>query len=205
MNDQELDERLRAGDPARSRSDALNPMIDRLVSGPVPRRPRRGWRPVVVVGGSLALVGALVAGTDLGTVLLSIPPFAQLEHGATFRPTDGLSFVPMEGDDRGKQCKLYIDLGGLTDSQASEVRSYWSSADPAAFAIAVRERIAKQDSDSGETAETIELQASVDQILADLATVAPDIKWGTAVPGQSFAPGDPHLAAVTRSCDEPDK
>lgn len=202
MNDQQLDERLRAADPARTTSTSLSATIDQLVSQPTARRPRRFWRPVVAVGGALALVGALAAGTDLRAVLLSIPPFSELEHGATFRPADGLSYVPVQGPERGKHCELYIDLGGLTDLEKAEVLELWSTADSAAFAIAVQNRISTQDWESYLTPEGIEAWAAVDQILVDLETAVPGIEWGTAAPGQSFDQGDPHLAAVSRLCDD---
>lgn len=202
MDNQELDERLRAADPARRSPVALDRMIDQLVSRTPIHPPRRRWHPVVVVGGSLALASALVAGTDLGTVLLSNPPFAGLEHGATFRPATGLAYVPVAGADRGEQCKLYIDLGGLTGSQEAAVSDYWSSADSDVFAIAVGDRIAAPELRRSEPLESIELWAAVDQILIDLDAVVPGIQWGTAAPGQSFDRGDPHLTTVTRACDE---
>lgn len=193
MNDHEFDVRLRSADPARPTPDALEGAVDHLLATPAPRRRRRRWIPVAAVGGALVLAGGLAAATDIETFLLSVPPFAGLEHGADFRPAAGLPFVPTEGEDRGEQCKLYVDLGGLTDAQRSTVGDHWASSDPAAFAAAVQERMADDPSES-------ELHVVVDQTLVVLDQVVPGIRWGTATPGESFEQGDPHLASVTQLC-----
>lgn len=200
MNDQELDERLRRADPAGPAPEALEWTIDQLVARPLVARPRRRWRPVVAVGGTLVLVGALAAATDLDSFLLSVPPFAGLEYGADFRPSAGLAFVPTEGPDRGEPCRIYVDLGGLTDDQRAAVGDYWASADPAAFAAAVQERMQHPRPQDVGSPESIQSWAVVEQSLAVLDHVIPGIEWGAATPGQSFEPGDPHLASVTQLC-----
>ena len=200
MNDHELDERLRRADPAGCTPEALDATVDELLARPLAGPARRRWRPVVAVGGTLVLVGALAAATDIESFLLSVPPFAGLEYGADFRPASGLPFVPTEGQDRGEQCRLYVDLGGLTDEQAAVVGDYWASVDPAAFAAAVQERMQNpREQDSGYP-ESIESWAVVEQSLVVLDHVVPGIAWGASTPGESFDPGDPHLAAVTQIC-----
>ncbi|WEK62132.1 MAG: hypothetical protein P0Y60_05095 [Candidatus Microbacterium colombiense] len=200
MNDHELDERLRRADPAGPVPEALDATMDRLVAQPLAGRPRRRWRPIVAVGGTLVLVGALAAATDIDSFLLSVPPFAGLEYGADFRPASGLPFVPTEGQDRGEQCRLYVDLGGLTDEQRTAVGDYWASADPAVFAAAVQERKQNPREEDIGYPESIESWAVVEQSLVVLDQVVPGIAWGAATPGESFEPGDPHLASVTQLC-----
>ncbi|MCK2035728.1 hypothetical protein KZC51_06220 [Microbacterium sp. SSW1-49] len=48
--------------------------------------------------------------------------------------------------------------------------------------------------------ESIQPWAVVEQGLAVLDHVIPGIAWGAATPGESFEPGDPHLASVTQLC-----
>lgn len=200
MNDHELDERLRRADPARPAPEVLDATVDELLARPLAGPARRRWRPVVAVGGTLVLVGALAAATDIESFLLSVPPFAGLEYGADFRPASGLPFVPTEGQDRGEECTLYVDLGGLTDEQAAAVGDYWASVDPAAFAAAVQERMQNPREEDIGYPEAIESWAVVEQSLTLLDQAVPGIAWGAATPGESFDPGDPHLAAVTQIC-----
>ncbi|MHC9046127.1 hypothetical protein ACYX8G_16200 [Microbacterium saperdae] len=200
MNDHELDERLRRADPAVPAPEALDATIDQLVAHPLAGRVRRPWRPVVAVGGALVLVGTLAAATDIDEFLLSVPPFSGLEYGADFRPASGLPYVPTEGQDRGEQCTLYVDLGGLSDDQVATVGDFWTAADPAAFAAAVHERMQNPREEDIGSPEAIESWAVVQQSLAVLDQVVPGISWGAATPGDSFEPGDPHLVSVTQLC-----
>ena len=208
MDGHELDERLRAADPSRHTPTALSEVIDELFAHPATSRRRRRRRPLALVGGALVLTGGLAAGTDLGSYLLSVPPFSGLEYGADFRPADGLLFVPTEGQDRGERCRLYLDLGGLSDAQVSAVRDFWSSVDPAEFDIAVQERMENPRPDDVGYPESIESWAVVGETIALLDPIVPGIKWGAATPGESFGDGDPHLVAVTQLCrddlDNPD-
>lgn len=191
--DQDLDHRLKSADPARSTPVALDAVIDELTSRPTTRR-RRWWLPVIATGGALVLAGGLAAATDLDAYLLSVPPFSTLDEG-TVRPSAGLPYVPRGETDRGEQCTLYIDLGGLTDGEFTAVSDYWAAADPEAFAAGVESRL-----DVDPTTDEEEWQAIQDQILDDLDEIVPGISWGTAAPGQPFSAGEPHLGAISRIC-----
>lgn len=205
MNDQDLDRRLSAADPALPTPTALESTIDVLVARPITRRRRgtsRRWRPVLITGGVLVFAGGLVAATDIDTILLANPPFSTLEEG-TARVFEGLAYSPLEGPERGEQCTLYIDLAGLTDAQFAAASESWPSTDPATFADAVHDRLDDYpDLALRESPNTVELEAIKDQILAQLHVVAPGIEWGSAPPQQPFAAGEPHLVTISQVCDD---
>lgn len=98
MNDQDIDRRLNAADPASPEPAGLSLVIDTLVAEPVGRsrqRLSRRWRPALITGGVLALAGGLVAAANIDTILLSIPPFSTLSAGES-RVVDGLPYSPLE-------------------------------------------------------------------------------------------------------------
>ena len=194
MNDQELDRRLAIADPARATPAELDAVVDRLVQRPVPRRRRRGLAATATAGGALLLVGALAAFTDLDSFLLSVPPFATLDEG-TVRTTDGLPYVPVGETDRGEQCAIWVDFGGLTAEDIASVNDYWSSADPTDFAAGVNERVG-----SVPTTDDAESSAKLDQLLEDFGRIVPGIAWGSAPPGTPWAAGEPHLTSFSTVC-----
>ena len=167
MNDQELERRLRMLDPAKPTS-SLSAVVDKIVGAPrsAPRPRARGLRIAAIAGGAIIGLGAAVAFTDLDSYLLSVPPFSTMDE-ATVRTTDGLPYVPLSGGDRGEQCAMSVDLGGLTDDQFSAINEYWSRADPAAFAAGVAERF--EASPSAAEAEGL---AQRQQLLDDLGRCA---------------------------------
>lgn len=199
MNDEELDLWLQAADPARKPPESLSKTVDAIVLTTDQKVMHSRWRPVVIAGGSLALVSALAAGTDLGSYVMSIPPFAGLEYGADSRTFDGLLYVPIAGQDQGEQCRLYLDLGGLTDDQMRRAVEYWPAIDPAEFAAGVERRLVDPGPSTGDLS-SIESAAVIDETLARLDKVVPGIQWGAASPGNSFEDGDPHLVAITTLC-----
>lgn len=193
--DQDLHRRLRSADPARPTPIALDAVIDELASQPTTRR-RRWWLPVVATGSALVLAGGLAAATDLDAYLLSVPPFSTLTEG-TSRPVSGLPYVSRGETDRGEQCALYIDLGGLSGDGFTAVSDYWAAADPEVFAAGVQSRL-----DVIPTTDDEEWQAIRDQVLEDLDPLVPGITWGTAAPSKPFSSGEPHLGAVSRVCED---
>ena len=201
MNDQDLDGLLRAADPAGTTPTALSATIEELVATTGEELPRFGWRPVLVVGGTLALVGALAAGTDLANYVMTIPPFAGLDHGADFRTFDGLPYVPpLEGPNGGQQCVMYIELGGLTDEQSAAVAEFWPAIDSEEFATGVRERMHVLDPPRGAEPDSLVSEAEREEILAQLDPVVPGVRWGGRPPGELFEEGDPHLVSWIISC-----
>lgn len=200
MNDHELDGLLKASDPAGATPTTLPATIDELVSTVDEELPRPRWRPVVVAGGALALVGALAAGTDLGSYVLSIPPFAGLDYGSDFRTFEGMPYIPLSGGDVGEPCLMYIELGGITDAQATEVADLWPAIDPDDFAAAVGERMENPDPLLPSDPTSVESGAVRDEILARLDDVVPGIQWGATAPGGSFDDDDPHLVSWITSC-----
>lgn len=202
MNDQDVDRRLNAADPASPEPAGLSLMIDRLIAEPVGKSRQwrnRRWRPALIAGGVLAAAGGLVAAVNIDTILLSIPPFSTLGAGES-RVVDGLAYSPLEGPDRGEQCELFIDLAGLTDTQFTGASRYWPSIEPAAFASAVEERLGDYPERAAESPDNIEEQAVIDEILTRLDTIVPGIEWGTASPGDPFVDGEPHLTSVSQVC-----
>lgn len=195
MDDQELDRRLSAVDPARQTPVALDAAVDELFERPPVRRHlRHHWRIVAAVGGAMVLSGGLAAALDLDQFFLSIPPFSTLDEG-TVRVTAGLPYVPVGETDRGEECKIYVDFGGLTASQVGAVNDYWTNADPEAFARGVNERVGELP-----TTDTAESDAKRAQLLEDFEPTVPGIAWGTAPPGQPFEPGEPHLTTFSTVC-----
>ena len=205
MNAWDIDRRLKAADPASPAPAELSLMVDAVIAqskASCRRHRSRRLRPALITGGVLLAAGALVAATNIDAILLSTPPFSTLGAGES-RVMDGLSYSPLEGVDRGEQCKLYIDLAGLTDEQFTETRHYWSSADPSAFAAGVKNRLDDYPGLVNDAAsDTIEWQAVTDEILARLAPIVPGVAWGTASPGDAFEAGEPHLSTVSRVCDD---
>lgn len=195
MDDRQLDQLLRTADPA-SRNYAIDDLVDDVVRArPVPVR-RRRWRPVLIAGGAIFAMAGLLAFTDLDTYLLTVPPFSALSPG-TVRTTDGLPYVEVAGTDKGEECAIWLDLGGLTDEQFSEVDEYWSHADATDFAAGVAARMETLPAD-----EHPEVFAKKDQILEDLARIVPGITWGTTAPGQFFADNEPHLTSIFTVCGD---
>ncbi|MGO4104674.1 hypothetical protein AB4Y63_12025 [Leifsonia sp. YAF41] len=193
--DQELHRRLKSADPARPTPVSLNAVIDELASQPTTRR-RRWWLPVVATGSALVLAGGLAAATDIDAYLLSVPPFSTLAEG-TVQPVSGLPYVSQGETDRGEQCALYIDLGGLSDEEFTAVSDYWASADPEVFAAGIESRLGVIP-----TTDDEEWQAIQDQILEDLDPLVPGITWGAAAPSKPFSQGEPHLVSVSRVCED---
>lgn len=200
MNDEGLDTWLRAADPARETPESLSAMVDELVATVDEELPKLRWRPVVVAGGALALVGALAAGTDLASYVMTIPPFAGLDWGSDFRTFEGLPYVPWEGPHQGDQCVMYIELGGLTDAQEEVVSEFWPAIDSGEFDNAVRERMDGPSASPGTDAEIIEDSARRAEVLARLESVVPGVQWGGRPPGEFFEEGDPHLVSTITSC-----
>ena len=149
---------------------------------------------MIATGGAFVLAGGLAAATDLDAYLLSVPPFSTIDEG-TVRPVSGLPYVSRGETDRGEQCALYIDLGGLTNGEFTAVSDYWTAADPEPFAAGVESRL-----DVVPTTDEEEWQAIQDQILEGLDEILPGISWGTGAPSQPFSAGEPHLGAVSRVC-----
>lgn len=198
MDDHELDRRLARADPARPAPASLDGMIDELISRPAPRRRRRHGRTAVVLGtaGVLVVGGALAAFTDLDTYLLSIPPFSTLDEG-TVRTAESLPYVPVGDTDRGEQCEIWVDFGGLTAAEVTAVNSYWSHADPAAFAAHVNARIG-----SAPATDAAEGDAKQAQLLDDFGRIVPGLTWGTAPPGHPWTAGQPHLTSFSTVCSD---
>lgn len=138
--------------------------------------------------------GGLAAFTDLDTYLLSVPPFSALDEG-TVRTTDGLPYVPLGDHDRGEQCAIWVDFGGLTADEFTSINTYWSQADPSAFAEGVKSRL------GGDPATDVtEGDAKREQLLEDLRRIVPGLAWGSAPPTSPWTDGEPHLASFSTVC-----
>jgi hypothetical protein len=197
VDEQQLDRRLALGDPARSTPASLDVVIDDVFVQPTTARRVRRKRVVVgVTAGVIVLGGALAAFTDLDTYLLSVPPFATLDEG-TVRTAAGLPYVPVGPTDRGEQCKIWVDFGGLTPEQTTAVNSYWSHADPAEFAAGVNARIP-----SLPVSDATEGDAKQAQLLDDFGRIVPGLAWGSAPPGHPWAAGEPHLTSFSTVCSD---
>lgn len=195
MDDRELNRRLKAADPARPTPASLTGVIDNLVARPIVRR-HRGLRVAAFGGGALVLVGGLTAFTDLDTFLLSVPPFSALDDG-TVRTAEGLPYVPVGETDRGEECAIWVDFGGISHEQMASINSYWSAVAPEAFAHRVNERL-------GELPVTDDAEglAKRQQLRDDFSQVVPGMTWGTAPHGKSWAEGQPHMTSFFTVCSD---
>lgn len=196
MNDSELDRRLTCGDPARSTPASLDAVVDELVGRPTVRRPqqRRRRRIALIAGSAVMAVGGLAAFTDLDRYLLSVPPFSTLDEGTT-RTAEGLPYVPIGDTDRGEQCAIWIDFGGLTAGEFASINAYWSQADPDAFAEGVKTRLGKDLA-----TDVTEGEAKKEQLLEDLGRIVPGLAWGSAPPTSPWTDGQPHLTSFSTVC-----
>lgn len=174
MNDQDIDRRLNAADPAGTTPAGLSSMIDALIAAPPATSCQPGsrrWRPVLITGGVLVLAGSLAAAANIDTILLSIPPFSTLGAGES-RVVEGLPYSPLEGPNRGEQCNLYIDVAGLESGQFTEASRYWPSVEPSAFAAAVEYRLGDYtELATQQTPAIAEMQAVTDEALARLNAI----------------------------------
>jgi hypothetical protein len=193
MDHHELDRRLAAGDPARATPLSLDAVIDDLVQQPRVRVGRRRRRAAVAAGTAVLLVSGLAAFTDLDSYLLSVPPFSALDD-ETVRTTDGLAYVPVGETDHGEDCAIWIDFGGITESELAEVNRYWSTADPDAFAENVTARMGETVDDA---AQSFALR---DQLLEDFDRILPGVAWGTAPPNDAWQAGEPHITSFYTVC-----
>lgn len=138
--------------------------------------------------------GGLAAFTDLDTYLLSVPPFSTLDEG-TVRTTEGLPYVPIGDHDRGEQCAIWVDFAGLTADEFTSINTYWSQANPSAFAEAVKTRLGE-----GPVTDVTESEAKKEQLLADLGRIVPGLAWGAAPPASPWTDGEPHLTSFSTIC-----
>ena len=196
MDNQELDRRLAAADPARPTPASLIADVEDFFERPPIRARRHPWRTAGAISGAVLIVGSLAAATNIDEYFLSRPPFSTLNDGET-RVLEGLPYTPVGQTDRGEKCEIFVDFAGLTADDIESVNMYWKSADPVAFAVGVNARL-----DSVPTTDIAHVDAVRAELIEEFASVVPDLSWGTAPPRHPFAPGEPHLTAFSTVCED---